>query len=141
MNPAIELDGLLHGGGATQLGRQAVAAAAVFGYSFVATLALGYLVRFTIGFRVRPEVEDGGLDLHQHAESAYDQDGGSFTAGDPDRHGAAPPEELSAAQARAIERHLERVMQRRSNTRRSVEVPDGGWARTPGRPGPVPRSE
>ena len=72
VNPALPADGLVYGGGPAQLVRQAIAAGAVFGYSFLATLVLGYLIRATIGLRVRPEVEDGGLDLHEHAETAYD---------------------------------------------------------------------
>ena len=42
------------------------------GYSFLATLVLGFLIRFTIGFRASADAEHGGLDLHQHAETGYD---------------------------------------------------------------------
>jgi Amt family ammonium transporter len=72
VNSALPTDGLVHGGGLTQLGRQAIAAGAVAGYSFVVTLLLGYLIRFTIGFRASAEAEGGGLDLHEHAETGYD---------------------------------------------------------------------
>jgi Amt family ammonium transporter len=63
--------GLLYGGDATQLRRQAIAAGAVGLYSFVVTLVLGYLIRFTIGFRVRRESEIHGVDEIEHAETGY----------------------------------------------------------------------
>jgi ammonium transporter, Amt family len=72
VNPAIPSEGLLYGGGWTQIGRQAIAAGVVAGYSFVVTLVLGYLLRSTIGLRVDREDEHGGLDLSEHAETGYD---------------------------------------------------------------------
>jgi Amt family ammonium transporter len=72
-------DGLFYGGGFTQLGRQAVAAGAVLGYSFVLTLIIGLLVKYTIGFRVSEEAEAVGIDEAEHKETAYDF--GSFSGG------------------------------------------------------------
>jgi Amt family ammonium transporter len=66
------VNGLFYGGGADQLGRQAIAAGAVLAYSFVVTLLLGLLVHKTMGFRVTPEDEITGLDLTEHAETAYE---------------------------------------------------------------------
>ena len=65
-------DGLFYGGGFDQLWRQAVAAGAVLGYSFVVTLVIGLAIKFTIGFRADAEAEVGGIDEDQHAESAYE---------------------------------------------------------------------
>jgi Amt family ammonium transporter len=65
-------DGLFYGGGLAQLGKQAVAAFAVLGYSFVITLILGFLIKITIGFRVSKEDEVTGVDEALHAEGAYD---------------------------------------------------------------------
>jgi Amt family ammonium transporter len=65
-------DGLFLGGGFTQLGRQAVAAGAVLGYSFVLTLIIGLLIKFTIGFRVSDEAEAVGIDEAEHKETAYE---------------------------------------------------------------------
>jgi Amt family ammonium transporter len=63
--------GLFYGGGFTQLGKQAVGAFAVLGYSFVVSLLLGWLVHKTIGFRVDEEAEVSGIDEAEHAETAY----------------------------------------------------------------------
>ena len=65
-------DGLLAGGGFALLGKQAVAIVATFGWSFVVTALLAWLVQRTIGLRVDPEVEHGGVDEAEHAESGYE---------------------------------------------------------------------
>jgi ammonium transporter, Amt family len=71
VNPA-GADGLFYGGGLAQLGRQALAAAVAVCYAFGGTLLLAWLVRSVIGFRVDREVEHGGIDEAEHAESGYD---------------------------------------------------------------------
>jgi Amt family ammonium transporter len=65
-------DGLFYGGGTAVLINQAIAAFAVLGYSFVVTLILGLLIKYTIGFRASTESEVTGLDENEHAETAYD---------------------------------------------------------------------
>jgi len=73
VNPAaLGDDGLFYGGGLTQLGRQAIAAFAVMGYSFLVALVIGMVIKHTIGFRVDPEEETSGIDEAEHAESGYD---------------------------------------------------------------------
>ncbi len=74
------VDGLFYGGGLDQLGRQAVGALAVLVYSFVASLALAWLVQRTLGFRITPEEESEGVDETQHAESGYHFGGGGRSA-------------------------------------------------------------
>ncbi|MEQ3553512.1 ammonium transporter [Pseudonocardia nematodicida] len=69
---AAGTNGLFYGGGFAQLGRQAVAAGAVMVYSFVIALILGFLIKWTIGFRVDTEAEITGVDETEHAETAYD---------------------------------------------------------------------
>jgi Amt family ammonium transporter len=69
---ALSADGLFYGGGFTQLGRQAVAAGAVMAYSFVLALAIGLLIKYTIGFRVEAEAEATGIDEAEHKETAYE---------------------------------------------------------------------
>ncbi len=81
--------GLLYGGGLDLLGKQAVAAFVVLVYSFVVSLALALAVRKLHGFRVSREAELGGIDEHEHAETAY-----SFTGGLGARFAMAP--QLSA---------------------------------------------
>jgi Amt family ammonium transporter len=65
-------NGLLYGGGAGQLGKQAVAVLAAAAWAFTISFALAWLVRATVGFRVDPEVEAGGIDEAEHAETAYE---------------------------------------------------------------------
>ncbi|WP_120321170.1 ammonium transporter [Catellatospora citrea] len=68
----IAVDGLFYGGGFDQLGKQALGSFAVLGYSFVVALILGFLIDKTIGFRVSADAEIEGVDVVEHAESAYD---------------------------------------------------------------------
>ena len=65
-------EGLLYGGGLTQLGRQLVAVVVVAVYAFGVTYGIGRLLDRTIGFRADEEHEHTGLDLTVHAETAYD---------------------------------------------------------------------
>ncbi|RJO74909.1 ammonium transporter [Nocardia panacis] len=64
--------GLFYGGGFDQLWRQAVGAAAVLVFSFVAALIIALIVKFTIGLRAGDEAESVGMDESEHAETAYD---------------------------------------------------------------------
>ena len=67
----VGVNGLFYGGGAEQLGKQAVGAFAVLAYSLIATLVIGFLIKITIGWRVDAEAEATGIDEAEHAESAY----------------------------------------------------------------------
>jgi Amt family ammonium transporter len=71
VNP-LGANGLFYGGGLTQLWKQAAAAGAVLAYSFVGTLILGSIVKYTIGLRVDDEEEVTGIDEAEHAETGYD---------------------------------------------------------------------
>jgi len=75
------IDGLFYGGGVDQLWRQVVGALAVLAYSFVLSLILGYLVKFTVGFRADEEAEVAGIDEAEHAETAYEFGSGIGTRG------------------------------------------------------------
>jgi len=66
------VDGLLYGGGMTQLGRQALGALVVLIYSFVVSGILGLIIHKAMGFRIDPDHEVQGIDLVVHAETAYD---------------------------------------------------------------------
>lgn len=63
-------NGLVYGN-AAQLWDQSIAAAAVMGYSFVATFVILKVLDFTIGVRVTEDEEELGLDITQHGERAY----------------------------------------------------------------------
>lgn len=65
-------EGLLHGGGLAQLGRQLVAVVAVGAYAFLVTYGIGKLLDRLMGLRASEEEERTGLDLTVHAETAYD---------------------------------------------------------------------
>jgi Amt family ammonium transporter len=78
------VNGLLYGGGPDQLTKQAIGAFAVLFYSLILTFIIGYLIKVTMGFRVSEDVEVSGVDLEEHAESAYelgDSGGGGAFAG------------------------------------------------------------
>jgi Amt family ammonium transporter len=63
--------GLFYGGGLDLLGIQALGTLAVFGYSFGVALALALAIKAVMGFRVAKDVEEAGVDLVIHAETAY----------------------------------------------------------------------
>ncbi|WP_405473055.1 ammonium transporter [Paenarthrobacter ilicis] len=64
--------GLLYGGGPQQLIAQTVAVVSTILLSGLGTLVIGKAIHKTIGFRVTHEHEVVGVDLTQHAESAYE---------------------------------------------------------------------
>ena len=72
VNPAVKHQGLLLGGGLTQLGRQGVGVLAATAFAFTATYAIAWVLRATIGLRVTRDEEAEGLDSSQHAEAAYE---------------------------------------------------------------------
>ena len=79
---SIGLDGLFYGGGTALLGKQALGVGMVALYSFLVTLVLGFIIEKTIGFRLPKDAEVEGVDLSEHAETAYEMSsssrGGSF---------------------------------------------------------------
>ncbi len=77
----VKHQGLLYGGGITQLLAQVKGAAIVSVWSFAVALAIGYLVKVTIGLRVGREAETEGIDVAEHKESAYDLASSSGGAG------------------------------------------------------------
>ena len=69
---SIGLDGLAYGGGSELLMKQLLGVGLVCAYSFVATLIIGFAIEKTMGFRIKRESELEGIDLVEHAESAYE---------------------------------------------------------------------
>jgi len=72
---SLGLDGIFYGGGTALLAKQALGVGLVMAYSFTATLIIGFLIEKTIGFRVGSDDELAGVDLSEHAESAYEMGG------------------------------------------------------------------
>lgn len=64
--------GLFYGGGANQLVAQVLAALFSIVFTAVVTFIIGIAIHKTIGLRVAHRVEVEGIDIHAHAETAYD---------------------------------------------------------------------
>jgi Amt family ammonium transporter len=64
-------DGLFAGGGLKFLGLEVLAAGVTVVFAFCATWVIAKVIDMTMGLRVSHEQEFTGLDLTQHAESAY----------------------------------------------------------------------
>jgi Amt family ammonium transporter len=68
------VDGFFIGWGAegiNQLGLQCLGFLSTWAYAFVATLAVAYVVKATVGLRTTEEQENTGLDLALHGEASY----------------------------------------------------------------------
>ena len=63
--------GVFHDGGWSLFGEQALANGAAIVWSFVVTLLIMLVLKATIGVRVSDDTERAGLDLVEHAETAY----------------------------------------------------------------------
>ncbi|WP_149202010.1 ammonium transporter [Actinotalea subterranea] len=75
--PDGALNGLLYGGGATQLVTQVVVALVAVAFSAVVTAVIALALKATMGLRVSDEAEVGGVDLAVHGETAYETLGGA----------------------------------------------------------------
>jgi Amt family ammonium transporter len=64
-------DGLFFGGGAGLLGDQVVASVVTLAYSFAVSFVIAKVLDVVWGIRVSEDEETAGLDLTQHAETAY----------------------------------------------------------------------
>ena len=67
----VARDGLVYGGGFTQLGVQLAGALAVAAFVFVAMGIIFKLIDLTIGLRVPPDEEYRGLDIGEHGLESY----------------------------------------------------------------------
>jgi len=64
-------NGLFYGGGAAQLGSQLIGVAAVAAWAMGLGFLVFYILKKTIGVRVSKRIEEEGLDIYEHGESAY----------------------------------------------------------------------
>jgi Amt family ammonium transporter len=67
----LGFDGVFFGGGGDLLWDQVVASVVTLAYSFVVSYAIAKVLDVTMGIRISEGDEDTGLDLTQHAETAY----------------------------------------------------------------------
>ena len=88
--PSVKTEGgLFYGGGLTQFWPQILTALIVTAWSAVMTTLIGFAIHKTIGMRVSEADERSGIDVTEHAETAYEllMVGGSFHPGE---HQARP---------------------------------------------------
>jgi len=64
--------GLFYGGNAHLLGNQAAGVLFTLVWSGVVTAIIAVLIKYTLGWRVKPDAEVESIDLDQHGEAAYD---------------------------------------------------------------------
>lgn len=64
-------EGLFYGGGAKLLGIQAVGVLAVAAWAMGLGFILFFILKKTIGIRVSRRIEEEGLDVYEHGESAF----------------------------------------------------------------------
>ncbi len=79
LNPGVAPNGVLYGGGFTQLGKQAIAAGAVLAFSFILTFIIATILHKTMGMRISADDEQAGIDITTHAETAYEFNESSFS--------------------------------------------------------------
>jgi Amt family ammonium transporter len=63
--------GLFYGHGVGLLASQLLGAVTVGGWAFIAGFFLFKLLKISIGLRVPKRIEEEGLDIYEHGESAY----------------------------------------------------------------------
>jgi Amt family ammonium transporter len=64
-------EGLLYGHGASLLGVQAIGVLAVAGWAMGLGFVLFFILKKTMGIRVSKRIEEEGLDVYEHGESAF----------------------------------------------------------------------
>jgi len=64
-------NGLFYGGGAAQLGSQLIGVMAIGAWALGLGFVLFFTLKSTIGLRVSRRIEEEGLDVYEHGESAY----------------------------------------------------------------------
>jgi len=69
--------GLFYGGGAAQLGAQALGVLAATAYVFPLSLGMFALIKVLVGLRIAPEIEDSGIDAVYHGMESYPEFTGS----------------------------------------------------------------
>lgn len=83
--------GLFYGGGLSQFWPQILTALVVTAWTAIMTTLIGLAIHKTVGMRVKEHEELAGIDITEHAETAYElaMVGGSFNPGEP-QNGKTP---------------------------------------------------
>ena len=63
--------GLLYGFGWKMLGVQTLGVVSVAAWAFGTSFALFFILKKWKGIRVAPRIEEDGLDIYEHGETAY----------------------------------------------------------------------
>jgi Amt family ammonium transporter len=71
INGVVTNEGVFLGGGGDLLVDQIVASVVTLAFSFAVSFVLAKVIDMTMGLRIDEAAEDEGLDLSQHAETAY----------------------------------------------------------------------
>jgi len=71
------MNGLFYGGNAELLGHQTLGVLFTIAWTGVLTTVIALAIKYTIGWRVKPEEEIEGIDFAEQGEAAYDLDGRS----------------------------------------------------------------
>ena len=80
--------GLFYGGNGTLLWHQFLGVVFTIVWCGVLTAIIGLAIKYTMGWRIKPEAEVEGIDYDQHGESAYDW--GTSSSSHVVREGASP---------------------------------------------------
>jgi ammonium transporter, Amt family len=64
-------NGLFYGGGAAQLGSQFIGVLSIGAWAIGTGFILFFILKKTVGVRVSRRIEEEGLDIYEHGESAY----------------------------------------------------------------------
>ena len=64
-------NGLFYGGGGAQLGSQIIGVLAIGAWALGLGFILFLVLKATVGVRVSRRIEEEGLDVYEHGESAY----------------------------------------------------------------------
>ncbi|MCY1242100.1 Ammonia channel [compost metagenome] len=109
--------GLFYGGGLTQFWPQVLTALIVTAWSAIMTTLIGYAIHKTMGMRVSEANERSGIDVTEHAETAYEllMVGGAFHPGE--QHGKSVAAEAADPGADTVAAGTEQSQHERGRVR------------------------
>jgi Amt family ammonium transporter len=114
------VDGLFFGGGAGQLGTQAVGVIAAFAFVFPSSYIIFKLIDMTVGMRASDEDQIRGLDISEHAAAGYPDFAPSATASEQMAY-PTPTRPVSAPSGGAENVSLDTLQERLDRLEEKVE--------------------